>query len=274
MSLHPAILERAQELLGYRFKDPELLCAALTHPSATEGATRHSYERLEFLGDSILGATVAWEAFERYPQLAEGGLTRIKVALVSGDSLARVAADLGLGELIIFGHSETGTGKRGLHSALENVYEALVAALTLDGGFAVARAFVARTLLPFMDVTMADEPENPKSTLQELLQEHRVTPTYDIVETLGPPHDRTFVARALAADVVLASGAGRTKKEAEAVAARAALDDYDGCLARVLEAVDDLHREPEAQAAVQEVEQSASDETPDESGCPPEEGWF
>ena len=244
MSMHPAILERAQEIIGYRFKNPELLEAALTHPSATEGATRHSYERLEFLGDSILGAIVAWEAYERYPHLTEGGLTRIKVALVSGDSLARVGADLGLADLIIFGHSETGTGKRGMHSALENVYEALVAALTLDGGFAPPRAFVSKTLLPFMDVGMADEPENPKSTLQEMLQEHRVTPTYDIVETLGPPHDRTFVAEAIAADVVLAQGSGRTKKEAEARAARAAIDDYASCLARVLEAIGEAEHDP------------------------------
>ena len=266
MSQHAAILERAEEIIGYRFKNPDLLEAALTHPSATEGATRHSYERLEFLGDSILGSTVAWEAYERYPHLTEGGLTRIKVALVSGASLSRVAADLGLGDLIIFGHSETGTGKRGMHSALENVYEALVAALTLDGGFVTARAFVTKTLLPFMDVSMADEPENPKSTLQELLQAHRVTPTYDIVETLGPPHDRTFVAEALGAGVVLASGSGRTKKEAEAKAAQAALDEFDTCLARVLAALAVAHEEAEIEEPVEE--------TPDEGPDSPEEAWF
>ena len=230
-----ACIERAQELLGYRFADTELLRAAITHPSATEGAhTRHSYERLEFLGDSILGAIVAREAFETFRNLDEGGLTRIKVALVSGASLSRLAESLGLGQVIVFGQSETGTGKRGMHSALENVYEAIVAAIALDGGYEAAHAFVARTLLPSMDVSLAREPENPKSTLQELLQEHRITPTYQIIETFGPPHDRLFVAQVLGGKVALAQGTGHSKKEAETAAARDALTRYEECLALAL----------------------------------------
>ena len=240
-------LERAQELLGYRFNDEELLRAALTHPSAAEGQeVKHSYERLEFLGDSLLGAFVAREAFLRYRRLDEGGLTRIKVSLVSGSSLARLAESMGLGEVIIFGSSETGTGKRGMHSALENVYEAMVAAILLDGGPQEAYIFVKRTLFPLMDESMAHEPENPKSTLQELLQAHRVTPTYEIIETQGPPHDRLFVAQVLAATVPLATGTGHSKKEAEASAARAALGDYDACLAKVLAALEPPAEEPVA----------------------------
>ena len=165
-------LSQMERILGYRFRNTRYILSAITHPSATEGkAVRFSYERLEFLGDSILGAIVAYAAFHKYPDLDEGGLTRIKVALVSGSSLAAVAESLGFAELIVFGSSETGTGHRGMHSALENVYEAVVAALYLDGGREVAERFVTDTLIPRMDISMAREPENPKSALQEKLQE-------------------------------------------------------------------------------------------------------
>lgn len=188
-------LSQMERILGYRFRNTRYILSAITHPSATEGkAVRFSYERLEFLGDSILGAIVAYAAFHKYPDLDEGGLTRIKVALVSGSSLAAVAESLGFAELIVFGSSETGTGHRGMHSALENVYEAVVAALYLDGGREVAERFVTDTLIPRMDISMAREPENPKSALQEKLQEDGITPTYELVDTQGPPHDRTFVA--------------------------------------------------------------------------------
>ena len=217
-------LDLAQDILGYRFKDESLLLSAITHPSATEGrSVRYSYERLEFLGDSILGAIVASTAFNRYHDLNEGGLTRVKVALVSGSSLAAVAEELGVADIIVFGSSETGTGRRGLHSALENVFEALVAALYLDGGIEAAESFVNKTLIPLMTLDMANEPENPKSALQEKLQEDGITPTYKLVETQGPPHDRTFVAQVFAGDQGLAQGTGRTKKEAESQAAKSTL---------------------------------------------------
>ncbi len=217
-------LARAEEILGYEFKEKQFILSAITHPSATEGkSVKYSYERLEFLGDSILGAIVASVAFERFHDLDEGGLTRIKVALVSGASLSDVASGLGFADVIVFGSSETGTGKRGLHSALENVYEAVVAALFLDGGLNAALAFVERTLIPRMSVEMAMEPENPKSALQEKLQEDGITPTYKLVETQGPPHDRTFVAQVFAGSQGLARGTGRTKKEAESQAAKSTL---------------------------------------------------
>ncbi len=217
-------LARAQEILGYEFDNTQYLLSAITHPSATEGrSVKFSYERLEFLGDSILGALVANEAFHRFPDLDEGGLTRIKVALVSGASLSGVAEKLGFADIIVFGSSETGTGRRGLHSPLENVYEAVVAALYLDGGVDVAGAFVERTLIPKMSLSLAREPENPKSALQEKLQEGGITPTYRLVETQGPPHDRTFVAQVYAGDKGLAQGVGRTKKEAESQAAKSTL---------------------------------------------------
>ncbi|MBQ9068414.1 MAG: ribonuclease III [Eggerthellaceae bacterium] len=217
-------LDRAQDILQYRFGNEQYLLAAITHPSAVEGKPLlHSYERLEFLGDSILGAVVADAAFHAYPDLDEGGLTRIKVSLVSGASLSSVAEQLGFADFIIFGQSERGTGRRGLHSVLENVYESIVAALFLDGGLEPAHNFISSTLITQMSEDMAFEPENPKSALQEKLQEEGITPTYKLVETQGPPHDRTFITQVYAGLQALASGVGRTKKESESHAANAAL---------------------------------------------------
>ncbi len=217
-------LDLAQQILGYRFENERLLLAAITHPSATEGkSVKFSYERLEFLGDSILGAIVSTIAFETYHDLDEGGLTRIKVALVSGASLSDIAEKLGFADIIVFGSSEAGTGQRGLHSALENVYESVVAALFLDGGVRAPVEFVKRTLIPHMTPEMANEPENPKSALQEKLQEDGITPTYKLIETQGPPHNRTFVAQVFAGSTGLARGTGRTKKEAESQAAKSSL---------------------------------------------------
>ncbi len=217
-------LALAEEAVGHRFEDKQLILSAITHPSATEGkSVKFSYERLEFLGDSILGAIVASVAFHRYPNLDEGGLTRIKVSLVSGSSLSKTADELGFADIIVFGSSETGTGRRGLHSALENVYEAVVAALFLDGGVEAASAFVERTLIPRMSIDLAKEPENPKSALQEKLQVDGITPTYKLIDTQGPPHDRTFISQVYAGDHALAQGSGRTKKEAESQAAKSTL---------------------------------------------------
>lgn len=214
----------AEGILGYTFKNKQLLISAITHPSATEGKpVTYSYERLEFLGDAILGAIVSNEAFHRFPKIDEGGLTRIKVSLVAGSCLSDVAQSLGFASIIIFGHSESGTHGRGLHSALENVYEAVVAALFLDGGMEAAKKFVVQTLVPRMSIELAQTPTNPKSELQERLQEGGITPVYKIIETQGPPHDRTFVSQVYAGDHALAQGTGRSKKEAESQAAKSTL---------------------------------------------------
>ncbi len=215
---------KAEEIIDYSFSNPQLLLSAITHPSANEGrSVRMSYERLEFLGDSILGAIVSDIAFNRFLNLDEGGLTRIKVALVAGSSLTDVAKNLGLADVIMFGSSEQGTGKRGLESALENVYEAIVGALYIDGGMPAARQFVQDTLIERMSISLADVPENPKSALQEKLQEGGITPTYKLLKTQGPPHDRTFVAQVFAGDKGLGQGQGRSIKEAESQAAKSTL---------------------------------------------------
>ncbi|MCL2528857.1 MAG: ribonuclease III [Coriobacteriia bacterium] len=218
-------LNKAEKLLGYRFKDRELLLLALTHPSASEGnGTTGSYERLEFLGDAILGAIISRELYDSFPKHDEGALTRLKVSAVAGNTLSKLAEELKLEQINIFGSSERGTGKRGLQSALENVYEALVGALAIDGGMEEAERFVLHTLAPRIYISVAREPENPKSMLQELLQAHHVTPTYEIIDTDGPPHDRFFTARVLSDEDILATGTGHSKKDAEMNAATKALE--------------------------------------------------
>ncbi|MDR1014616.1 MAG: ribonuclease III [Coriobacteriales bacterium] len=217
-------IECAERILGYTFNDKALLLRALTHPSAIEeNAIEGSYERLEFLGDSFLGAFVSLTLYERFPDLDEGALTRIKVSLVSGGMLSERCAELGFADLIIFGSSERGTGRRGLYSALENVFEALIAAIALDGGASEAQRWVLEVLDSHISRKLAAEPENPKSILQEILQASRITPTYEVVETSGPPHERIFTCNVLSAGVVVGTGTGHSKKDAEAAAAAHAL---------------------------------------------------
>ena len=179
----------AERICGHRFERQELIESALTHPSAAEGkAVSASYERLEFLGDSILGAIVATDLFERFPDMDEGALTQAKISLVSGKMLSSVAERLGVGPLIVMGESELGTGARGMHSALENVYEALVGALYLDAGYNATHAFVMETLGPEISPELARKPISPKSRLQEVTQR-------EMRSTMGagtrPPYDGT-----------------------------------------------------------------------------------
>ena len=162
-------------------------------------------------------------AFHQFPELDEGGLTRIKVALVSGASLSEVAEKLGFADVIVFGSSETGTGRRGLHSALENVYEAVVAALFLDGGIDAAWAFVDRTLMPKMSLDLAREPENPKSALQEKLQEGGITPPIGWWRPKGRPTTAPSSPRCTPATRGSRRVSAAPKKEAESQAAKSTL---------------------------------------------------
>ena len=160
--MHKRIAE-AERIVDHVFADKNLIASALTHPSAVEGRpVSASYERLEFLGDSILGAMVATDLFERFPSMDEGQLTQLKISLVSGQMLSPVAEQLGLAPLILMGESERGTGARGMHSALENVYESIVGALYLDAGFDVTHDFVLRTLEPHMSPGARPQAHKPQ----------------------------------------------------------------------------------------------------------------
>ena len=213
-----------EEALHHHFKNPALLVTALTHTSYANEAkhgVRHN-ERLEFLGDSVLSIVVAEYLFT-HKNMPEGELTRMRASLVCEAALFEFAKQISLGDYLRLGRGEERGGGRCRPSILSDAFEAVIAALYLDGGIEAARAFVARTLFPQMSAELALEPENPKSALQEKLQEDGITPTYKLVETQGPPHDRTFVAQVFAGSQGLALGTGRTKKEAESQAAKSTL---------------------------------------------------
>ena len=222
--MHARVAE-AERILGHCFDNKDLIAAALTHPSAVEGRpVSASYERLEFLGDSILGAIVATDLYERFPDMDEGQLSQAKISLVSGKMLSSVAHELGIGPLILLGESEKGTGARGMHSALENVYEALVGALYLDGGYAAAHAFVHATLDEQVSPALAKKPISPKSRLQEVTQhDFRCGPEYKLVAEEGPAHDPTFTSVVLVEGRRIGRGTGSSKKSSESAAAVDAL---------------------------------------------------
>lgn len=231
-------IEHIERICNHTFANRELITAAITHPSAVEHLpVSASYERLEFLGDSILGAIVATDLFERFRDMDEGKLTRLKISLVSGKTLSRVSEELGIGECIVFGESEKGTGARGLHAALENVYESVVGALYLDGGYDVTHEFVSRTLGPHMVPELAERPVSPKSRLQEITQrEMRCAPEYRLEGEQGPAHSPTFTSVVLVEGRRIGRGSGPSKKSSESAAAVDALvrlgyadeGDFDG----------------------------------------------
>ena len=216
---------RVGEIVGHEFSDHDLVTSALTHPSAAEGMpVSTSYERLEFLGDSILGARVATDLFRRFPDMDQGQLSQMKIALVSGPTLSAISEGLGLGEHIVFGESELGTGERGLRHALEDVYEALVGALYLDAGFEAAHDFVERTLYPLMTADLAWRSIPPKSRLQEVTQrDFHCAPEYKLEDKSGPAHSPTFTTVVLVQGRRVGRGDGSSKKESQANAAADAL---------------------------------------------------
>ena len=251
-----ARLAIAEGATDHVFSDRSLLRLALTHPSvnddilkgrssarkratstgaggadaAQQGEERVAeahYERLEFLGDAFISLVVTEELYERFPDLREGDLTKLKTGAVSGPSLSEAASELGLADALFLGESVRGAGGRGLSSALENGFEALVAALYLDAGFEVARAFVSRTLGAHIGEHAA-VPAHPKSELQELLQMRGNVPTYRLVSEEGPPHDRTFTVLVELDGRELGRGIGRSKKKAEMRAAAAAIEHLAG----------------------------------------------
>lgn len=223
----PASLERT---LGYTFKDRTLLEAALTHRShrheSEDARTGFDYERLEFLGDALLGFIVSERLMELDPEADEGTLTRRKQTLVSRDTLAGLSQALGIGEVMRLGRGEEATGGRLKPSLLGDVFESVLAAVYLDGGIRAARAFVRRHLASDLARTAraAGPLGDDKTQLQEEAQARwRLTPRYRTVETTGPAHDRRFAAEVLIGERVWGRGTGTRRKEAERQAARAAL---------------------------------------------------
>ncbi len=212
-----------QERLEYRFRDQELLRAALTHASGAEHRLA-SNERLEFLGDAILGAIVCELLYRRYPEYLEGDLTKIKSVVVSRQTCARISAALGLEEVLILGKGMT-THPSVPSSLLADVFESLIAAVYLDGGNEAARQFVVRHIEPEIEAAVDGATGgNYKSLLQQLAQrEHGTTPTYQLLDEKGPDHSKCFKICAQVGRRRYQAAWGRNKKEAEQRAARNAL---------------------------------------------------
>jgi len=223
-------LDRFQEALGYRFRDPSLLDRALTHSSFANEAPRseavRDNETLEFLGDSILGFLVAEMLFEAFPGFREGQLSKARSHLVSEPSFAKLARDLGVGEALQLAAGESRSGGRVRESLLADAFEAVFAAITLDAGLGAARE-VARRLFagPVAELDPGELSfHDYKTALQELAQgEGKALPVYRMVSEAGPDHRKEFVFEVVYDEELSATGAGATKKEAQRQAAKAAL---------------------------------------------------
>ena len=219
-------MKTLEEKLGYTFQDLALLENALTHSSrANESRGKlASNERLEFLGDSILGMAVADHLYRNHPDLPEGELTRTRAALVCEESLVEVAQELGLGGYLRLGKGESSGGGRERPSIQADAVEAVLAAIYLDGGIGSARRFVQRFILS-REVASLTKPRDHKTALQELVQrESGQVLQYRLVGEEGPDHNKRFFVEVTLNGQAVGSGSGRSKKEAEQMAAAAAIE--------------------------------------------------
>ena len=219
-------MESLEKKLGYTFRDRSLLSEALNHSSyANEhrSAEVSSNERLEFLGDSVLGFVTAEFLFKTYGKLPEGDLTRIRAALVCEQSLYEVAKFLGLGQYLKLGKGEEAGGGRQRQSILADATEAVFAAVYLDGGMERVRELICRVLLS--RAPAAEERRDYKTTLQEIVQRRSgQVLTYHMVDESGPDHNKTFLLPGRLNGAPVGQGRGHSKKEAEQAAARDALE--------------------------------------------------
>jgi ribonuclease-3 len=223
-------LEALDAALGVRFGDPGLREVALTHRSfAFENGLEVTNERLEFLGDSVLGLVVTDLAYRSYPALPEGQLAKLRAAVVNMQALADVARGLGVGELVLLGKGEEQSGGRDKASILADSLEAIFGAVYLDRGLNVARALSERLFGPRLEAYIRGEGDRDyKTILQELASQRlRALPSYEVQEQ-GPDHEKEFTATVSVAGERLGTGAGRTKKEAEQRAAHEAYDRLRG----------------------------------------------
>jgi ribonuclease-3 len=219
----PAALEKR---LGHQFADPRLLEQALTHRS--RGADNN--ERLEFLGDGVLGCAVADELYARFPQLSEGKLTRLRASLVREEALAEVAKTLGLGAFLRLGEGELAAGPEPRPSILADALEALLGAVFLDAGYDAARKTVLAAFGPLIERLDPERPaKDAKTRLQEVLQaKHRRLPQYEVVAVTGEAHRQAFVVECSVAELDLrAKGSGTSRQRAEQQAAKAMLEQLE-----------------------------------------------
>jgi ribonuclease III len=217
-------------IIGYSFRNRDLLLQALTHRSFVnehEAEKLRNNESFEFLGDSVLGFLISSRIFQNYPELTEGELSKMKAYLVSAANLVKLAEGIRLGEFVRLSRGEEKTGGRSKRAIVVDAYEAIIGAIYLDGGVEAASDFVNRQVEAFLggqdlkQLTYGDF----KSALQEHLHNlGRPEPVYRVVDEIGPDHKKTFVVQVMIRDEVIAESSGRTKKEAQQAAARLAME--------------------------------------------------
>lgn len=221
-------MHELEEILGYQFRNPRLLEEALTHPSMSrqhnEGDPLFNYERLEFLGDAVLGLVIAELLIRKYPKEKEGALAKRQAGLVRGEAVASVAIKLEIGRFIIMTHGEESTGGRENISNIENALEAIIGAIYRDSSIENAAAFICKHWVSLVE-NMKEPPKDPKTSLQEWAQAKGLPiPEYTVIRTTGPSHNPRFTVTVAVEghDAVQAEGA--SKKKAEKSAARKLLD--------------------------------------------------
>lgn len=226
-----ANLAALQESLGVFFNDPSRLEQALVHSSyinENPNSAPASNERLEFLGDAVLGLVITEKLYHDLPDAAEGEMTKLRAALVSRDTLARVAGAIRLGDYLYLGKGEEASGGRSKTANLAGALEAVMAAISLDQSPATTKNSILRLFQPELEKVISQGAGvNYKSQLQELIQARgQPTPVYYVIEIKGPDHDRRFTVEVRVGDTVLGQGAGKNKKLAETEAARSALERF------------------------------------------------
>lgn len=214
-------LTAVQSIIGYRFVDPQLLLSALTHRSYRSLDPKGGdYERLEFLGDAVLGLIVSQKLY-RELDMPAGDLTKRTSQVVNRTACERVARKLCLDRHVLVGPAATVDGT----AILSDVVEAVLGAIYLDGGFDPSAEFVFRHFGDLLAEAILEGVENPKAMLNEMfLKEHKAAPTYRVIETTGPDHAPTYIVEAIFDTRILGQGSGRSKREAEAAAARNAIE--------------------------------------------------
>ncbi len=215
--------------IGVTFQDKTLLQTAFTHRSyvnENRATVKEHNERLEFLGDAVLELVITDFLYKKYPERPEGELTAFRAALVNTQSISEAASELGMNDYLLLSRGEAKDTGRARQYILANTFEALIGALYLDQGYDAAHAFIRSTLFDKIETIVAERLwQDAKSYFQEKAQEtYSATPSYELVDEVGPDHDKKFVAAALINDERIATGEGRSKQEAEQEAARKALE--------------------------------------------------
>lgn len=230
LSAQNGVLETLEELeatLGYKFREPRLLELAMAHRSwCAENGERESNERLEFLGDSILGFVIAADLFDRFPGLREGHLAKLRASVVNTTTLAEIARGIELGPYLLLGKGEAATGGADKRSILADALEAVVGAVFLDGGICAARKLVLALWDSVMEeaVELGPGGSDHKTRLQELaVSEYSTLPVYEITAS-GPDHARSFLAEVTIEGDTVGIGEGTSKKTAEQAAARKGIE--------------------------------------------------